>query len=179
MQCVKTLCLFGFLVTGEKEQTLGFRRIPRSKIDSDRLLVIYDTNRTTLPSGGVVKSWQVYSRAETDMLVQVWRRPNATEKSTYTLVGSNMMHLAPHRVNTYHVPKFERIEVQAGDLIGWYYPDGAVGLEYDECADDFASYGYSFQKVDRIDKFYQGMSMTFTSSGKCRMYSIAATLAPG
>ena len=124
-------------------------------------------------------SWQVYSRANTDMLVQVWRRPDATEKNKFTLIGSHMIHLREHRVNTVTVPRFEQIEVQKDDLIGWYYPDGAVGLEYDACASDYSAYGYYQTEIDRIDKFYAGMSMTSGNSGACRMYSIAAVLAPG
>ena len=163
-----------------EEETIGFRRISRSNADLDQSLVIYDTKPTTFSRRGVIKSWKVYSSENADLVVQVWRRPNADEKNTFTLIGSNMIHVRKDRENTYHVPTFERIEVQAGDMIGWYYPKGAVGLVYDRCDNDYASYGYhqAFW-IDRIDHFYRGIKKTVRLTSRCRVYSIAAVLSPG
>ena len=77
----------------------------------------------TLTTSGSIKAWKLYAETETSVAMAVMRPVEGSDTS-FTLVGWNLVHTVPKRVTIVDVLDFERINVQAGDVIGWYYPLG-------------------------------------------------------
>ena len=110
--------------------------------------------------------------------MKVWR-PNTTVENVFTLVGENMVRVRAHRINYITVPKFERIEVDVGDVMGWYYPNGPVGLVFDKCQD--ATHLVYAKIVTKISELYNGVIMNIpkVKDETCRRYSVQATIEQG
>ena len=90
-----------------------------------------------------------------------------------------MIPLRPNRINVYNVPTFERINVEPGDLIGWYYPRGQVGLVYHSCSADYENRTVYSTSVNGLDDLVEGLQVETTVLVPCRTYSIVATVSKG
>ena len=69
-------------------------------------------------------AWKLYTNDDyvTTMMVL---RPVPGQENTYALVGENTISLKGKVTNIISIPDFNRIKVQTGDVIGWYYLSGA------------------------------------------------------
>ena len=101
----------------------------------------------TFPCNGTVKAW-VYYKTDTDASVffSVWRRPllGPETENYFQLVGKNRIPLGSRGQRIFRVKPKYRIQVQAGDFIGYHYSihhkAGAIAVVNDTYLADVGTY---------------------------------------
>lgn len=78
----------------------------------------------TFPCNGTVKAW-VYYKTDTDasVFLSVWRRPllEPETENYFQLIGKNRIPVGSRGKRIFRVKPKYRIQVQAGDFIGYHY----------------------------------------------------------
>lgn len=140
----------------------------------------------TFPEVGTVDSWSLYSgRAEARVHAQVLRPvtvPNDLETNphkvtAYNVVGENVLHVTSAGASTFVVPAEDRIDVQPGDVIG-FYSRGAVSWSE---GGEHVLFRYGAPSNPTIvpqemngNAAYSSDSLVFVGDGVIRTYSFRA-----
>ena len=144
-----TLCFLLIMSTDEKRcaQVVGGpikAKLPGNSTRADHLIL-----KATFPCNGTVKAW-VYYKTNTDASVylSVWRNPQlGPEAGNYfQLIGKNRIPLGSMGKRIFRVKPKYRIQVQAGDFIGYHYSmhheAGAIAVLKDTHVTDRNKHNY-------------------------------------
>ena len=119
---------------------------------------------------GVIESWDIYSgRNNSEFALQVFR--NTGTINEYELIGENYFSTAGGLgALNFSIIEAEQIHVKAGDVIGWWYGNGAGVIDFDGsgAGGSWASYPTTALNI--------GESLTFNNNN--RTYSISANVVP-
>ncbi|KAL8570787.1 hypothetical protein ACOMHN_006937 [Nucella lapillus] len=109
--------------------------ISRSYVGAAKNVYLGDSNNFHVPVAGSIKEWQFYFKYGGSGAFQVWRRWSELGMLQYRLVGQNPITINSSEagVHTLTVPEEERIEVEAGDIIGFLYGADKLGIPYSVC----------------------------------------------
>ena len=100
---------------------------PRSSKDGTNepgRIYLQQNDALNVPKSGSIMAWKLYSNNDyvTTMMVL---RPVSGQENKYTLIGENTISIKGKVTNIISISDFNRIKVQTGDVIGWYYLPGA------------------------------------------------------
>ncbi|XP_072017513.1 uncharacterized protein [Amphiura filiformis] len=79
---------------------------------------------------GVVTEWRLYPKATGILKAIIWRQESG---DSFRVVGINTFDISTDEINKpviYVISESERIEVQAGDMIGWASQDGVLAFDF-------------------------------------------------
>ncbi|XP_072014744.1 macrophage mannose receptor 1-like [Amphiura filiformis] len=80
---------------------------------------------------GRITEWNFYPRAAANLIAIIWRH---VSEDSFKVVGINTIDIPEDQIHepfSYDVPEISRIEVQAGDMIGWAADYGFLRCNYD------------------------------------------------
>ncbi|XP_072017507.1 hyalin-like [Amphiura filiformis] len=106
----------------------GWDIIGYPNINSGNLVMI--AVHKDIPCNGFVTEWRFYTKESRPLKVIMWRHESG---DSFQVVGINTIDINPDQINKpiiYVVPESERIEVQAGDMIGWASDHGVLAYDY-------------------------------------------------
>ncbi|XP_077999396.1 uncharacterized protein LOC144452218 [Glandiceps talaboti] len=105
----------------------GFDVENRDYIDSGSATTFVD-ERLSFGDNGEVIGWQIYTRGQGTVYLQVWRPQHQENCSSIELVGETEVYVedTTPRFMTIDLDLEERIRVKPGDLIGWRTPGTGV-----------------------------------------------------
>ena len=78
----------------------------------------------TFTRSGSIRAWKLYSTAAADITMTVVR-PVTGSLSKFTIVGENVLTLPAAKTDVHTILPFDRINVEAGDIIAWFYLPGS------------------------------------------------------
>ena len=74
---------------------------------------------------GTVWAWKLYANAPANVTMMVIRPIIGTGYENYTLVGMNVIKAPNDELAVIPVAAADRISVEVGDMIAWYYMPGS------------------------------------------------------
>jgi len=131
---------------------------------------IYIPNAGNHLPDGLLTSYSLYARRPGTIILQVWRQISG---STYQLVDTTRHVVSRTGKNTVHPD--ELLAVEAGDVLGFYFPGNSI-IPFDgrECTDERGLYVRS----PKADSVIRGKHFRFSNMQKgwnpCRKYSFSA-----
>ena len=78
----------------------------------------------TFTRSGSIRAWKLYSTSKADIKMMVVR-PVTGSDTKVTIVGENVLTLPAAKTDVHTIAPFDRINVQAGDIIAWFYLSGS------------------------------------------------------
>ena len=149
---------------------LGWPVQDRATYDSDRWTMVSVDLQFTCE--GLLVEWRYQAKASNPFRAIVWRPVNGSD-TEFQIVGIN--DIPAGEINTpvtYTVPENDRIEVQAGDLIGW----SSVGLS--SLAFDSGVGVHRILWKRYLNDLDVNQIRTIDRGNQLREYSIEATVEP-
>ena len=161
--------------------TIGNAIIPRGFLDSATYIAFIDPT-LVFPTAGTLDSWSLYYLADLgDTFAPQVYRPTATP-NTWELVYSEKWTAVAGFNNPVTLPVTPPFNVQAGDVVGWWFGAGGGTIPFDYTGSDEVV--WTNYLVSQITNPVVGTSYTFDTSYwqdqgiKLREYSIAANYTP-
>ncbi|ESO84537.1 hypothetical protein LOTGIDRAFT_236211 [Lottia gigantea] len=121
---------------------------------------------------GEIIQWQFYSLSKGQIELMVWRQLSSYR--SMQLVGHNFALTETSRIQYLDIPPGERIQVKAGDLIG-YWVQGGLAIPSDRCN---AGYSIKLNGFYMPSQFVTGNTYSFSSDYYCRTFSLRAVIGP-
>ena len=109
------------------EAYVGHNAIDRSRVDySSNIENMYmeHSSSMTFDRPGTIKTWMLYSASAANITMVVLR-PLEGSDTKFKIVGMNTMKTPNGTADMIPVATADRISVEAGDIIAWYYMPGS------------------------------------------------------
>ena len=96
----------------------------RDHSNSNEEIKIERSFSMTFTRPGIVRAWKLYSNSAVDISLMIVR-PVAGSDLDFTVVGMNKVKAPNRKAAIIQVATADRISVEVGDIIAWYYMPGA------------------------------------------------------